>query len=150
MARKGLGNTRSPDRFIVVSPGKYARFQSCERRVLTSYGDAAKATLRCSKQSKTKGTASVTSKPCFLLHGLPGAEKLVGRCFKGKCGKPEDGDRLLATRCGSSKKARRDLIKSRVSVRSTPHFTSESKASKSGVVMSGLRGRKTKTKKRRR
>lgn len=125
--------TRAPDRFIVVSTGPYARFQPCERRVLTSYGDAAKATLRCSRQSKKKGVASVKSAPCFLMHGPPGAEKLVGRCFKGKCGKPEEGDRALISRCGASKKARRGLIAERAKAGGRARPMGPSKASKSGI-----------------
>lgn len=126
---------RSPDRFVVFNVGQYGKRARCSRRVYTSYGDAAKATLHCSRQSKRKGVASTTSKPCLLLHGLPGTEKLVGSCFKGKCGPPQPRDRTLLTSCGEEKRERRGLIAQRAKA------LAPSKASKSGVVMSGL-GRK--------
>ncbi|MGH7176829.1 MAG: hypothetical protein ACREJC_05555, partial [Tepidisphaeraceae bacterium] len=117
---------------IVVSTGPYARVKACERRTLTSYGDAAKATLRCSKQSKKKGVASLKSAPCFLLHGMPGSERLVGRCLQGKCGKPKEGDNALITRCRTGKKARRALIAERAHA-DRNRGIGPSKASRSGV-----------------
>lgn len=96
---------RAPDRYIVFNVGPYSRWKSCQRRVLTSYGDAAKSTQRCSR-----GRAN---KPCFLLQGHPGAEKLIGRCVNNKCGRPKEGDQAIIDRCKLEKKSRRDLIASR-------------------------------------
>lgn len=139
---RGLGSMRSPDRFIVFNVGAthatkrgYGDAEPCSRRVFTSYGDAAKATLRCSRQGKKKGVASVTGKPCLLLHGMPGSETLVGRCLKGKCSQPEPGDRRLMERCKLDKKkakgARRELIARLHADRA--RGIGPSKASKSGV-----------------
>jgi hypothetical protein len=124
--KKSLGSTmRSPDRFIVFNVGTiktrvrgYGKAEACSRRTFTSYGDAAKAAWRCSKQGKVAGVPNTPSEPCFLLHGLPGSEKLVGRCFKGKCSKPEPGDTLMMAKCkltrAQFKKARGEMIMERV------------------------------------
>jgi len=88
-------------------------------------------------QSKLKGASSTASEPCFLLHGMPGSEKLVGRCFKGKCGRPEDGDRAKMDRCKLDKKQRaakrKETIRERVIAADRARGMSPSKASKSGV-----------------
>jgi|WetSurMetagenome_2_1015567.scaffolds.fasta_scaffold245573_2 hypothetical protein len=135
---------RPVDRFVVFNVGAtkavergYGKTPSCSRRTFTSYGDAAKATLRCSRQGKLKGASSTASEPCFLLHGMPGSEKLVGRCFKGKCGRPEDGDRAKMDRCKLDKKQRaakrKETIRERVIAADRARGMSPSKASKSGV-----------------
>lgn len=124
--KKTLGSAmRSPDRFVVFNVGNiktrvrgYGKAEACSRRAFTSYGDAAKATWRCSKQGKVAGVANTASEPCFLLHGwTPASEKLVGRCFKGKCGRPESGDALMMAKCkltkAAFKKARGEMIMER-------------------------------------
>jgi hypothetical protein len=47
------------------------------------------------------------------MQGWPGAEKLVGRCDNGKCGRPKDGDQSAINRCGLNKKARHEMIAAR-------------------------------------
>lgn len=110
MARRGrlpLADTRAPDRYIVVNMGPHGKVAPCRRRIFTSYGDAAKVTLRCSRSRQA------ADKPCFLMQGWPGAEKLVGRCDNGKCGRPKDGDQSAINRCGLNKKARHEMIAAR-------------------------------------
>ena len=130
---------RSVDRFVVFNVGAtraskrgYGNTEACKRRTFTSYGDAANAALYCSKQTKQAGVASVESKPCLLLHGMPGSEKIVGRCFKGKCGKPVEGaagDAWLLKSCkldkAAKKAARRTAIKETVEARSRRTIVTE-------------------------
>lgn len=123
-----LGQFTPPDRFIVFTVGGTKERQPCTKRTFTSYGDAAKATLKCSRSRR-----NVSNKPCLLLMGWPGTEKLVGRCVKGKCGPPKPGDKYLIDHCGGAKKSRRELIKERVKMRSHVPSTGASKASRSGM-----------------
>ena len=161
---------RSPDRFIVFNVGAtkarkrgYGDTEACSRRVFTSYGDAAKAALRCSRQGKQAGAAYVTSKPCLLLHGMPGSEAIVGRCFKGKCGPPEKGDQRALDVCRLNKKntaaflkardARDEAREKRIDA-DRARGIAPSKAAKSGVfprekLPAELKGRSKKSKRRR-
>lgn len=123
---------RAPDRYVVANMGPHGRVKACRKRVYTSYGDAARVTQRCSRSRQAEG------KPCFLLQGMPGNEKIVGRCDAGKCGRPKDGDQLVINRCVPdyvAKKSRRDLIKTRSKLPESArmHHTGASQASKSGV-----------------
>jgi hypothetical protein len=137
----GLGNMRSPDRFVVVNLGPYGSRPSCTRRVYTSYGDAAKATLKCSRNR--------AKEPCILLQGYAGSEKVVGRCVDRKCGRPDPGDQNKVSRCRLDKKKakgdRRALIARLHADRA--RGMGPSKASKTGVfprekLPAELRGRK--------
>jgi hypothetical protein len=129
--RRQLADTRAPDRYVVVNTAPHGRIKSCHKRVFTSYGDAARVTQRCSRTE----AAAAKKAPCFLLQGWPGAERIVGRCVKGICGKPKDTDRKLIADCipeFTTKKARRELIAARAKRgRFTPHHTGEHKATKS-------------------
>ena len=126
--RKGLGFI-SPDRFVVINLKPHGKAKACRKRVFTSYGDAAKVTMRCSRSAE----AVAAKAPCFLLQGWAGAETIVGRCVSGKCGKPREGDHRLIEKCEPeyvTKARRRRLIAERATV---PHHTTKSKASKSGI-----------------
>jgi hypothetical protein len=128
---RGLGF--SPDRWVVFSPeGVFDRYgnqvkDACAKTTYTSYGDAAKAALRCSRSKQV-------TKPCLLLGGWSsGAQRLIGRCFKGKCSKPKEDDAGLLDKCKVDKKARGTLIDQRVKVRESRSSgpLAPSKASKS-------------------
>jgi hypothetical protein len=140
---------RTQDRYVVVKPSKDG---TCQRRTYTDFFDAAVITKRCSRNR--------AKKPCFLLQGPIGAEKLIGKCAATRCTKQltaTDNVDLQACRTGvSKKKARKALIAAQVKKRRlTPHHLTTSKASKSGVferkdLPPELQGRKRKTHKRRR
>jgi hypothetical protein len=115
--RKGLGLGFSPDRWVVFSPeGVFDKYgnqvkDACAKTTYTSYGDAAKAALRCSRSNRV-------TEPCLLLGGWSsGAQRLIGRCFKGRCSKPKEGDAGLLDKCKTRKKVRKSLIAQRVAIR---------------------------------
>lgn len=126
--RKGKGLGFSPDRWTVFTVGGTATSQPCSRRTYTSYGDAAKAALRCSKGSRN-------NKPCLLLAGYSsGTPRVIGRCYKGRCGKPKEGDSHLISKCGTGKKLRRSLIAARHREwADRARMVAPSQASKSGM-----------------
>lgn len=99
------------ERFTVVCMGESADkaghvYSPCSRRTYTSYDDAVRVAQRRSHSRST-------DKPCFVLHGLPGVEKLTDRCFKYRCRPPKAGDLEALQRCGISKKQRKTLIAAR-------------------------------------
>lgn len=104
------------DRYVVFTSSGTDRRAPCSKTTYTSYGDAAKATLRCAQK------ATNTKTPCLLLMGLPGAERIVGRCAKdgrrgARCGRPKTDDAALIKNCAppgmtkDAKAARRAEIK---------------------------------------
>lgn len=116
----------APDRWTVFSVEGHSRKPPCSRATYTSYGDAAKAALRCSKK---------TRKPCLLLAGwASGTPRVIGRCRKGKCGRPKESDRYLIQHCGTAKKSRRAMIATRVREHADrARGIGPSKAAKTGV-----------------
>lgn len=103
------------DRFVVFSmagigTAKKERRPPCSRAVYTSYDDAAKATVNCARSPRNP-----THKPCFLEMGLPGMEKLVGRCqvkgLKVVCEPPrvpDDAKQIIGCTAGQLTKAQRE------------------------------------------
>jgi hypothetical protein len=148
---KGLGF--APDRWVVFAPegvfdrrGKQVK-PACSKTTYTSYGDAAKATLRCSRYEHAK-------EPCLLMSGWSsGSDHPVGRCRKGRCSKPKAEDLKLIATCKLSKKDRKALLKkmtqadkTQIAIRNirtgkSAGSLTPSQAAKSGVVMSGARGK---------
>jgi hypothetical protein len=113
----------SPDRWTVFNVGGTSTGQPCSRKTYTSYGDAAKSALRCSKNARN-------NRPCLLLAGWSsGPQRVIGRCYKGRCSEPKEGDKHLVAKCGTGKKLRRSLIAARARARNM----GPSQASKSGM-----------------